>query len=64
MNWITKLAPKIKSILGGKKSLEVAENSWVKCSQCQTMLYSDDLEKNIIFVQTVIYTSTFIHALE
>ena len=46
MNWITKLAPKIKSILGGKKSLEVAENSWVKCSQCQTMLYSDDLEKN------------------
>jgi acetyl-CoA carboxylase carboxyl transferase subunit beta len=46
MNWITKLAPKIKSILGGKKSLEVAENSWVKCSQCQTMLYSNDLEKN------------------
>ncbi|MBL6841424.1 acetyl-CoA carboxylase, carboxyltransferase subunit beta [Pelagibacterales bacterium] len=46
MNWITKLAPKIKSILGGKKSLKVADNSWVKCSQCQTMLYSDDLEKN------------------
>ena len=46
MNWITKLAPKIKSILGGNKSLKVADNSWVKCSQCQTMLYSDDLEKN------------------
>ena len=46
MNWITRLAPKIKSILGGKKSLEVPENSWVKCPQCQTMLYSDDLEKN------------------
>ena len=51
MNWITKLAPKIKSILGGKKSLEVAENSWVKCSQCQTMLYSADLEKNYYICQ-------------
>jgi|TARA_B110001450_G_scaffold172043_1_gene160493 acetyl-CoA carboxylase carboxyl transferase subunit beta len=47
MNWITKLAPKIKSILGGKKSLEVAENSWLKCKQCTQMLYSEELEKTL-----------------
>jgi len=48
MNWITKFVkPKLKSLLGGKKSLEIGEEAWVKCKQCQTMLYSEDLEKNL-----------------
>jgi acetyl-CoA carboxylase carboxyl transferase subunit beta len=48
MNWLTKFVkPIIKKLPGGKKSLDVAENSWIKCTQCQSMLYADDLEKII-----------------
>jgi acetyl-CoA carboxylase carboxyl transferase subunit beta len=48
MNWLTKFVkPIIKKLPGGKKSLDVAKDSWIKCNQCQTMLYADDLEKTI-----------------
>ncbi len=48
MNWlINKIKPLIKKLPGGKKSLDIGENAWIKCSQCQTMLYAEDLEKTI-----------------
>jgi acetyl-CoA carboxylase carboxyl transferase subunit beta len=42
MNWLTRAVSKV--FPRKKVSLNVAENSWVKCPQCQTMLYSSDLE--------------------
>ena len=46
MNWLTKFVkPIIKKLPGGKKSLDIGENAWIKCNQCQTMLYAEDLEK-------------------
>ena len=48
MNWlINKIKPLIKKLPGGKKSLDISENAWIKCNQCQTMLYAEDLEKTI-----------------
>ena len=48
MNWLTKFVkPIIKKLPGGKKSLDIGENAWIKCNQCQTMLYAEDLEKTI-----------------
>ena len=48
MNWLTKFVkPIIKKLPGGKKSLDICENAWIKCNQCQTMLYAEDLEKTI-----------------
>ncbi len=48
MNWlINKIKPFIKKLPGGKKSLDIGENAWIKCNQCQTMLYAEDLEKTI-----------------
>ena len=48
MNWlINKIKPLIKKLPGGKKSLDIGENAWIKCNQCQTMLYAEDLEKTI-----------------
>ena len=45
MNWLTRTISKV--FPRKKKSLDVAENSWVKCPQCQTMLYSSDLETTL-----------------
>ena len=48
MNWlINKVKPLIKKLPGGKKSLGVGEDAWIKCNQCQTMLYAEDLKKTI-----------------
>ena len=48
MNWlINKIKPLIKKLPRGKKSLDIGENAWIKCNQCQTMLYAEDLEKTI-----------------
>ena len=48
MNWlINKIKPLIKKLPGGKKSLDIGEDAWIKCKQCQTMLYAEDLEKTI-----------------
>ncbi len=45
MNWLTRTISKV--FPRKKKSLDIAENAWIKCSQCQTMLYSNDLEKTL-----------------
>ena len=45
MNWLTRTISKV--FPRKKKSLDIAENAWIKCSQCQTMLYSSDLEKTL-----------------
>ena len=45
MNWLTRTISKV--FPRKKKSLDIAENSWIKCPQCQTMLYSSDLESTL-----------------
>ena len=53
MNWlINKIKPLIKKLPGGKKSLDIGEDAWIKCNQCQTMLYSEDLEKTVYVCPT------------
>ncbi len=53
MNWlINKIKPLIKKLPGGKKNLDIGEDAWIKCSQCQTMLYAEDLEKTIYVCPT------------
>ena len=44
MNWLTRTISKV--FPKKKKSLDIGENAWMKCSQCQTMLYSSDLVKD------------------
>ena len=45
MNWLTRTISKV--FPKKKKSLDIAENAWIKCPQCQSMLYSSDLEKTL-----------------
>tara|TARA_B100000575_G_scaffold291820_1_gene298639 strand:- start:1901 stop:2755 length:855 start_codon:yes stop_codon:yes gene_type:complete len=45
MNWLTKAISKV--FPKKKKSLDVPENSWLKCNKCQAMLYHTDLEKSL-----------------
>ena len=48
MSWINEiLAPKIKSFLGGRNST-ISENTWTKCIKCERMLYTKDLEANLM----------------
>lgn len=45
MNWLTNLVrPKIKSFVQGK---DVPDNLWVKCPQCDAMIFSSDASKNL-----------------
>jgi acetyl-CoA carboxylase carboxyl transferase subunit beta len=45
MNWLSDfIRPKIRSIVGSK---DVPDNLWQKCSACDGMLYTKDLEENL-----------------
>ncbi|MBI3440616.1 MAG: acetyl-CoA carboxylase carboxyltransferase subunit beta [Proteobacteria bacterium] len=45
MNWITNFVrPKIKALMSKQ---DVPDNLWHKCTRCQTMLYHQDLQKNL-----------------
>ena len=45
MNWITNFVrPKIKAFMG---KTDIPENLWHKCSSCEQMLFSKDLEENL-----------------
>ena len=47
MSWISEVVtPKIKSFLGGPSSVE--ENLWTKCQSCERMIYSKELEENLM----------------
>ncbi len=44
MSWLTEyVRPKIRTLLGRR---EVPDNLWQQCPQCQTMLFTRDLERN------------------
>lgn len=45
MNWITNFVrPKIKALMSKP---DIPDNLWQKCPSCQTMLYQQDLQKNM-----------------
>ena len=45
MNWLTKLVrPKIKSLTHGK---DVPDNLWIKCPQCNSMIFTADADKSL-----------------
>ncbi len=45
MNWITNFVrPKIKALMSKP---DIPDNLWQKCPSCQTMLYQQDLQKNL-----------------
>jgi acetyl-CoA carboxylase carboxyl transferase subunit beta len=45
MSWITNFVrPKIKALMSKK---DIPDNLWQKCPGCQTMLYQQDLQKNL-----------------
>ena len=46
MNWLTRTISKVFS--KKKKSLDIPEESWQRCPQCQTMHYHTDLENNLM----------------
>ena len=47
MSWLQKLLPpKIKRSEGGARK-QMPEGLWTKCPECDTVLYSTDLEKNL-----------------
>jgi acetyl-CoA carboxylase carboxyl transferase subunit beta len=46
MNWLTNFVrPKIRALV--KRSTEVPENLWAKCSSCGAMVFNRDLEANL-----------------
>jgi len=47
MSWLTEIVtPKIKSFLGASSNVE--ENLWTKCPSCERMIYSKELEENLM----------------
>lgn len=47
MSWLTEVVtPKIKSFLGSNSNVE--ENLWTKCPSCERMIYSKELEENLM----------------
>jgi acetyl-CoA carboxylase carboxyl transferase subunit beta len=44
MSWITKLLPSIDSSTSKK---EVPEGVWIKCEECNSILYKSELERNL-----------------
>ena len=49
MNWITDIAAKIKPKLDNlfKKKSIVPDNLWTNCASCSTVIYREDIEKNL-----------------
>ncbi len=48
MNWLTNFVrPKIKALVGGEKKPAAPDNLWVKCPNCEQMLFHRDLETNL-----------------
>ena len=49
MNWITDIAAKIKPKLDNlfKKKSIVPDNLWTNCASCSTVIYKEDIEKNL-----------------
>jgi acetyl-CoA carboxylase carboxyl transferase subunit beta len=50
MNWLTNFVrPKIKALVGGEKkpAAVTPDNLWVKCPNCEQMLFHRDLETNL-----------------
>ena len=49
MNWITDIAAKIKPKLDNlfKKKSIIPENLWTNCASCSTVIYREDIEKNL-----------------
>ena len=48
MNWLTNFVrPKIKALVGGDKQPVAPDNLWVKCPNCEQMLFHRDLEANL-----------------
>ena len=46
MSWLTEyVRPKIRTLLGQRP--DVPENLWSQCAECQTMIFTKDLEKNL-----------------
>ncbi len=46
MSWLTEyVRPKIRTLLGQRP--DVPENLWSQCPNCQTMIFTKDLEKNL-----------------
>ena len=47
MSWLTEIVtPKIKSFLGASSNVE--DNLWTKCPSCERMIYSKELEDNLM----------------
>lgn len=47
MSWLSEVVtPKIKSFLGTNSNIE--ENLWTKCPSCERMIYSKELEENLM----------------
>jgi acetyl-CoA carboxylase carboxyl transferase subunit beta len=48
MNWLTNFVrPKIKALVGGEKKPAAPDNLWIKCPNCEQMLFHRDLETNL-----------------
>ena len=44
MNWLTNFVrPKIKALVGGEKKPAAPDNLWIKCPNCEQMLFHRDL---------------------
>ena len=47
MSWLTDIIPpRIKSFLGGNSNIK--ENLWTKCTACERMIYTKELEQNMM----------------
>lgn len=47
VSWLTEIVtPKIKSFLGSNSNVE--DNLWTKCPSCEKMIYSKELEENLM----------------
>lgn len=48
MNWLKELVtPKIKEFIGDRRS-NISKDMWTKCPECECMLYTNDLKKNLM----------------
>lgn len=55
MSWITDVVgPKIKAFIGGRNS-SIREDLWTKCPECEKVIYSADLNENLLVCQECDY---------
>lgn len=48
MNWIKEIVtPKIKEFIGERRN-NISKDMWTKCPECECMLYTSDLKKNLM----------------